>query len=107
MALSRWFLCGSDGGGAGNASTGDSEGGFARDENLAFIFGEKAAKKGLPSAEFAMGYYWEVGVGVQAPDIQRAISWYELAASHGNNDAVQRLTELNSLKKKVPCTAGQ
>lgn len=38
LALSRWFLCGSEGTGNGD--------GFKRDEGLAFIFGEKAAKKG-------------------------------------------------------------
>ena len=30
------------------------EGGFAKDEGLAFTFAEKAARKGLVSAEFAM-----------------------------------------------------
>ncbi|KAL5521461.1 hypothetical protein ACEPAF_2209 [Sanghuangporus sanghuang] len=85
LALSRWFLCGSEGTGSGD--------GFKRDESLAFIFGEKAAKKGLPSAEFAMGYYLEVGVGCE-PNVEKALSWYELAANHGSNDAVERLTEL-------------
>ena len=46
MALSKWFWCG-------------AEGAFDKDENLAFTFAEKAARKGLPSAEFAMGYYKE------------------------------------------------
>ena len=40
-----------------------------------------------------MGYYNEVGVGCEA-SINKAISWYELAARHGNSDAVQRLNEL-------------
>ncbi|EJD05647.1 uncharacterized protein FOMMEDRAFT_103780 [Fomitiporia mediterranea MF3/22] len=93
LALSRWFLCGSDGGGGGPGAVNEAEG-FKRDENLAFVFGEKAAKKGLPAAEFAMGYYWEVGVGVPAPDVKTAIGWYELAANHGNPDAVQRLEAL-------------
>ncbi|KAG5639019.1 hypothetical protein H0H81_007927 [Sphagnurus paluster] len=71
MALSKWFLCGS-GGGEGE------EGGFEKDEGLAFSFAEKAAKKGLASAEFAMGYYAEVG-----------------AQLHGNNDATERLNALS------------
>jgi TPR repeat protein len=62
MALSKWFLCG-------------SEGAFDKDESLAFTFAEKAARKGLPSAEFAMGYYTEVGVG-GAKDIEAARNWY-------------------------------
>lgn len=63
MALSKWFLCG-------------SEGAFDKDESLAFTFAEKAARKGLPSAEFAMGYYVEVGVG-GPKDIEAARKWYE------------------------------
>ena len=62
MALSKWFLCG-------------AEGAFERDEGLAWTFAEKAARKGLPSAEFAMGYYAEVGVGNQK-DIEVAKKWY-------------------------------
>lgn len=66
MALSKWFLCGS--------GTTES-GGFDRDEGLALTFAEKAAKKGLPSAEFAMGYYAEVGVGGPR-DVKTAVYWY-------------------------------
>jgi len=62
MALSKWFLCG-------------AEGSFEKDEILASTFAEKAARKGLPNAEFAMGYYMEVGVG-GPKDIQAAMKWY-------------------------------
>lgn len=62
MALSKWFLCG-------------CEGDFEKDEELAFVFAEKAAKKGLASAEFAMGYYCEVGVG-RPKDLNAAKEWY-------------------------------
>ena len=64
IALSKWFLCG-------------AEGAFDKDENLAYTFAEKAARKGLPSAEFAMGYYKEVGVG-GAKDVDAAMRWYKL-----------------------------
>lgn len=63
MALSKWFLCG-------------SEGAFEKDEVLAVTFAEKAAKKGLATAEFAMGYYCEVGIG-GAKDIASAKKWYQ------------------------------
>lgn len=62
MALSKWFLCG-------------SEGGFDKDEHLAVVFAEKAANRRLSSGMFAMGYYYEVGVGVKA-DRGEAIKWY-------------------------------
>ncbi|KAJ7686233.1 hypothetical protein B0H17DRAFT_1204438 [Mycena rosella] len=62
MALSKWFLCG-------------AEGAFDKDEALARTFAAKAAAKGLPAGEFAMGYYCE-------------------AAAHGNTDAAERLRAL-------------
>lgn len=83
MALSKWFLCG-------------AEGAFDKDESLAFTFAEKAARRGLPSAEFAMGYYREVGVGGEK-DIQESMKWYSLAAEHGNTDAVERIAALNQV----------
>ncbi|KAH7886822.1 HCP-like protein [Phlebopus sp. FC_14] len=81
MALSKWFLCG-------------AEGAFDKDESLAYTFAEKASKKGLPSAQFAMGYYKEVGVG-GSKDIEAARSWYQLAAEQGNSDAIERLAALS------------
>ncbi|KDQ09328.1 hypothetical protein BOTBODRAFT_37076 [Botryobasidium botryosum FD-172 SS1] len=80
MALSKWFLVG-------------AEGAFEKDEGLAFTFAEKAAKRGFPNAEFAMGYYFEVGIGTQK-DIALAKRWYQQAASHGNTDAPDRLKAL-------------
>lgn len=67
MALSKWFLCG-------------AEGSFEKDEGLAYTFAEKAARRGLPSAEFAMGYYMEVGVG-GTKDVEAAIKWYQRVRS--------------------------
>jgi len=92
MALSKWFLCGSNGAAGG---PGGGEGGFDKDEALALTFADKAAKKGLPSAEFAMGYYAEVGVG-RPKDIQTALGWYKLAHEHGNADATMRLSALSA-----------
>ena len=63
MALSKWFLCG-------------AESAFDKDGSLAYTFVEKAARKGLPSAEFALGYYAEVGVG-RSKDIGTARRWYQ------------------------------
>ncbi|KAG8933365.1 hypothetical protein FRC02_012041 [Tulasnella sp. 418] len=87
MALSKWFLCG-------------SQGAFEKDEILAVTFAEKAAKKGLPSAEFAMGYYCEVGVGGHK-DIDAAKKWYQRAAAHQNEDAAARLKALSQPKPDV------
>ena len=80
MALSKWFLCG-------------HEGAFAKDERLAFTFAEKAARGNLPSAEFALGYYYEVGVGGTI-DLNLAKKWYGRAAEHGNDESASRLAAL-------------
>ncbi|EJU02295.1 HCP-like protein [Dacryopinax primogenitus] len=82
MALSKWFLCG-------------AEGYFDKDEGLARTFAEKAARRGLSSAEFAMGYYCEVGVG-GPKNIEQARKWYGNAAKHNNPDAPARLAALSS-----------
>lgn len=77
MALSKWYLCG-------------AEGYFDQNEALAYEHAEKAANKGLAAAEFAMGYFHDVGIHVPVNPNQ-AIAWYEKAAEHGNEDAKQRL----------------
>lgn len=77
MAISKWFLCGYDGV-------------FEKNEGLAFIYAQRAAQSGLPTAEFAMGYFNEVGIYVRE-DHKAARSWYEKAAEHGNADAATRI----------------
>ncbi|KAJ3865389.1 HCP-like protein [Lentinula novae-zelandiae] len=101
MALSKWFLCGSRiGGPNGSSPPSTSLGGFDKDEQLARIFASKAAHKGLPSAEFAMGYYCEVGIG-GAIDLDEALRWYSLAQRHGNTDAGERLAALSQPAPQV------
>lgn len=70
MALSRWFLCGSG-----------IRGGFAKDDDLALAFAVEAARAGLPSAEFAMGYYLELGIGAKK-DLPCAVEWYLQVCIH-------------------------
>ncbi|KAK6352676.1 hypothetical protein TWF730_009490 [Orbilia blumenaviensis] len=77
MAISKWFLCG-------------HEGVFGKNEELAFKYAKQAAKSGLPTAEFAMGYFYEIGMQVPV-DLAEARNWYNKAATHGNKDAKGRL----------------
>lgn len=77
MAISKWFLCG-------------YEGVFEKNEGLAFTYAQRAALSGLATAEFAMGYFYEVGIYVRV-DHKAARSWYEKAAEHGNKDAGARV----------------
>lgn len=87
MALSKWFLCG-------------AEGCFDKNESLAWTFAERAAKHRIPTAEFAMGYYLEVGIGTKI-DLVAARAWYGRAAAQGNTDAAQRLAALESSQSEA------
>ncbi|OCK78563.1 hypothetical protein K432DRAFT_406358 [Lepidopterella palustris CBS 459.81] len=77
MAISKWFLCG-------------YEGEFAKNEELAYRYALQAAQQGLATAEFAMGYFNEIGMHVPT-NLEKATEWYEKAAKAGNKDAAARL----------------
>lgn len=85
MALSKWFLVG-------------SEGLFPKNEELAYTYAERAAQTDLATAEFALGYFHEIGVWVNV-DIDKALEWYTKAARHGNTDAQGRIDGLE--KKQI------
>ena len=84
MAISKWFLCG-------------HEGLFRKNEELAFTYAQRAAQTGLPTAEFAMGYFFEVGIFVPT-NIKEARVWYSKAAEHGNRDAAARIEGITRSK---------
>ncbi|KND90899.1 Chitin synthase regulatory factor 4 [Tolypocladium ophioglossoides CBS 100239] len=81
LGVSRWFLFG-------------YEGVFKKNEELAFRYAQEAAAAKLPTGEFAMGYYYEIGIHVNK-SIPNARRWYQLAADHGNKDATGRLESLS------------
>ena len=78
--ISKWMLCGSD----------DV---FEPNEEYAFFFAKLASEFSNPIAEFAVGYFCEVGIHVET-DIKLAMVWYEIAASNGSKDAEERLKQL-------------
>jgi len=84
MAISKWFLCG-------------YEGTFEKNEELAFTYAQRAAQSGLATAEFALGYFYEIGIFVPV-DMKKSRSWYEKAANHGNKDAVARIEGISRSK---------
>ncbi|EIW66896.1 hypothetical protein TREMEDRAFT_34129 [Tremella mesenterica DSM 1558] len=84
LALSGWYLTG-------------SEGVLKQSDTEAYLWGRKAANKGLAKAEYAVGYYSELGIGVKQ-DMDQAKRWYMRAAAQQHKRAMQRLTELNSAK---------
>lgn len=67
LALSGWYLTG-------------YEGVLKQSDAEAYLWARRAASKGLPKAEYAVGYYSEVGIGVKQ-DLDEAKRWYMRAAS--------------------------
>jgi TPR repeat protein len=77
MALSGWYLTGAP----GVLEPRDQE---------AIKWCSLAANQNLPKAEYAMGYYHEVGVGVEI-NMDEAMKWYHRAARNGSVEAKKRL----------------
>ena len=84
MAISKWFLCG-------------YEGLFEKNEEIAFIYAQRAAHSGLATAQFALGYFYEVGIHVPM-DLKEAREWYSKAAANGNQDAAGRIESISRSK---------
>ncbi|PBK96533.1 HCP-like protein [Armillaria gallica] len=86
LALSGWYLTG-------------SEGVLKQSDSEAYLWARRAANKGLSKAEYAVGYYAEVGIGIKQ-DIEFAKRWYMRAAAQGNKRAMNRLTEMKRMGSK-------
>ena len=84
MAISKWFLCG-------------HEGVFEKNEELAFTYAQRAAVDGLATAQFAVGYFYEVGIYVKS-DLKEANEWYRKADENGNKDAKKRIEAVSRSK---------
>jgi TPR repeat protein len=61
--------------------------GVPRDDIRAFDWYLRSAMKGHPGAQSGVGWYYEVGRGMPAPDLIRAYAWYALSAIGGDPDA--------------------
>ncbi|KAJ7490026.1 hypothetical protein B0H11DRAFT_1719561 [Mycena galericulata] len=86
LALSGWYLTG-------------SENVLKQSDSEAYLWARRAANKGLSKAEYAVGYYAEVGIGIKQ-DIEFAKRWYMRAAAQGNKRAMNRLTEMKRMGNK-------
>ncbi|KAB8205190.1 hypothetical protein BDV34DRAFT_213207 [Aspergillus parasiticus] len=80
LALSGWYLTG-------------AEGILQQSDTEAYLWARKAATSCLAKAEYAMGYYTEVGIGVTA-NMEDAKRWYWRAAAQGFPKARERLEEI-------------
>lgn len=68
--------------------------GVARDDVRAFDWYLRASLKGHPGAQSGLGWYYELGRGLPAPDLVRAYLWYALSAIGGDVDAPDSLAEI-------------
>ncbi|KAH7394047.1 hypothetical protein DE146DRAFT_757523 [Phaeosphaeria sp. MPI-PUGE-AT-0046c] len=87
MAISKWFLCG-------------HEAEFAKNEELAYQYAQRAAIAGLATAEFAMGYFNEIGMHIPV-NIDKAVEWYEKAEKDGNKDASTRIESISKTHRTL------
>ncbi|KAF4466507.1 Chitin synthase regulatory factor 3 [Fusarium albosuccineum] len=85
LALSGWYLTG-------------SEGVMGQSDTEAYLWARKAAIAGLAKAEYAMGYFTEVGIGVP-PNLEDAKRWYWRAAAQDFPKARERLEDLKRAGK--------
>ena len=84
LAISKWFLVG-------------HEGLFEKNEEVAFTYAQRAALSGFPTAQFAMGYYYEVGIYVPV-NFEQAKEWYRKSSQSGNSDATGRIDAISRSK---------
>ncbi|KAJ2959066.1 hypothetical protein NQZ79_g5457 [Umbelopsis isabellina] len=77
FALTAWYLVG-------------SPGVLPQSDEQAYLWARRAAEKELPKAEYAIGYFTEVGIGIPK-NAEEAMEWYKKAATHGDKRAIQRL----------------
>lgn len=77
LALSGWYLTG-------------AEGILQQSDTEAYLWARKAATAGLSKAEYAMGYFTEVGIGSTA-NLEDAKRWYWRAAGMDNSCLDKRI----------------
>ena len=56
--------------------------------------------KGHAGAQSGVGWYYEEGIGMPAPDLVRAYMWYVLSAIGGDPDAA--ISQEEVIKKMTP-----
>lgn len=103
FALTAWYLVG-------------SPGVLPQSDTEAFLWAKKAAEAGLVKAMYAVGYFFEVGIGTEpnlpeyvvvcclssscsTKDPCRAIKWYRRASELGDKRATQRLKSSNPVER--------
>ncbi|MGJ8604616.1 MAG: tetratricopeptide repeat protein [Marivita sp.] len=68
--------------------------GVEQDYVRAFDWYLRSAMKGHPGAQSGIGWYYETGLGLPAPDLVRAFLWYQLSTIGGDPDAAISVEEV-------------
>ncbi|KAB8266209.1 hypothetical protein BDV32DRAFT_2159 [Aspergillus pseudonomiae] len=87
MALCAWYLVG-------------AEPVLEKDESEAYEWAKRAAETGLAKAQYAVGYFTEMGIGCRR-DILAANVWYVQAADQGDARATQRIAAIRAASDGV------
>ncbi|KAL9009622.1 MAG: hypothetical protein Q9173_005368 [Seirophora scorigena] len=82
MALCAWYMVG-------------APPVLEKDENEAYEWAQKAADTGLPKAEYAVGYFTEMGIGCRRDPLEANV-WYVRAADHGDERAKHRIAAIRA-----------
>ncbi|KAF4124605.1 TPR repeat [Geosmithia morbida] len=90
LSLSGWYLTG-------------SEGVLKQSDQEAYLWARKAAMAGLAKAEYAMGYFTEMGIGCAA-NVEDAKRWYWRAAAQDFPKARERLEDIKRGKNNPSAT---
>ncbi|EMD94036.1 hypothetical protein COCC4DRAFT_163882 [Bipolaris maydis ATCC 48331] len=88
MNLCAWYMVG-------------AEPVLEKDENEAYEWAKKAAEHGLPKAEYACGYFTEMGIGCRRDPLEANV-WYVKAADSGDERAKQRLAIIQAAASGQP-----
>jgi len=92
--LAGWYLTGSEV--YKDESKEEVEYVIEPSNEIAFQWTRKAAERNLPKAEFAIGYFYENGIGINK-DPEEAMKWYYVASTHKDPKAIQKMNEKSSI----------
>ncbi|PLB37151.1 putative chitin synthase activator (Chs3) [Aspergillus candidus] len=87
MALCAWYLVG-------------AEPVLEKDENEAYEWSKRAANLGLAKAEYATGYFTEMGIGCRRDPLEANV-WYVKAADQGDERATHRIAAIRAAAEGV------
>ncbi|OAX78834.1 hypothetical protein ACJ72_06852 [Emergomyces africanus] len=82
MALCAWFMVG-------------AEPLLSKDEYEAYEWARSAAELGLPKAQYAVGYFTEMGIGCRRDPLEANV-WYVKAADQGDERAKHRIAAIRA-----------